>query len=136
MEEAQGSVASRGRSMFRPQRCPLLQGRTRTLLTQLLWQIPSVSMSTHLRSRTTILHLRTARRSRPQCCRSDSVMSNSNVKGGNRTALRRWRLLPRGYQDGQSAVELALLAPVLVIILLVLIDLGRLFYLSIEVNGG
>ena len=63
-------------------------------------------------------------------------MSGLNVKARSRTALRRWRLLPRGYQDGQSAVELALLAPVLVIILLVLIDLGRLFYLSIEVNGA
>jgi Flp pilus assembly protein TadG len=60
-------------------------------------------------------------------------MSGINTKAQWIFGLRR---LPRGFKRGQSAVELALLSPVLALLLLVVVDLGRLFYLSIEVNSG
>lgn len=47
-----------------------------------------------------------------------------------------WRREWRGWASGQSATELALMAPVLIILLLVAADFGRLFYLSVAVNNA
>src|SRR5438552_14723579 len=47
-----------------------------------------------------------------------------------------FRELWRRCAAGQSAVELALLAPVLMLLLLVAADFGRLFYLSVAVNNA
>jgi len=38
--------------------------------------------------------------------------------------------------SGQSAVELAIVAPVLILMLLAAADFGRVFYLSVEVNNA
>ena len=42
----------------------------------------------------------------------------------------------RGWQNGQSAVELALVTPILVVLLLVAADFARVFYTSIAVNNA
>jgi Flp pilus assembly protein TadG len=42
----------------------------------------------------------------------------------------------RGGHAGQSVVELALIAPLLALLLMVAADLGRVFYLSIAVNNA
>ncbi len=41
-----------------------------------------------------------------------------------------------GFRDGQSAAELALILPLLVLLMLVGTDLARVFYLSIGVNSA
>jgi TadE-like protein len=50
----------------------------------------------------------------------------------SRRAVRRLR----GRHAGQSALELALIAPFLALLLMVAADLGRVFYLSIAVNNA
>jgi Flp pilus assembly protein TadG len=42
----------------------------------------------------------------------------------------------RGWRRGQSAVELALVTPILIVLLLVAADFGRVFYTSIAVNNA
>ncbi len=57
-------------------------------------------------------------------------MSNIQVDTLTRVAVRPF------FKRGQSVVELAILVPFLVLVLQVAADFGRLFYLSVELNGA
>jgi len=56
----------------------------------------------------------------------------------NMQSVRTMRLAARrrAFKRGQSAVELAFAVPLLILILQIAADFGRLFYLNVEINGA